>query len=107
MHSQGNMYLYFIHDEDNAPNWQAKLFEIYKLAQHKNIPFYFVSALPEETVKTLVGKPMQDVPLLKCDAVAVKTACRTSAVLYSINNGTIVNKYSYAKLKKAEDDMPK
>jgi uncharacterized membrane protein YphA (DoxX/SURF4 family) len=107
MHSQGNMYLYFIHDEDNASNWKAQLFEIYKLAQHKNIPFFFVSALQDDKIKALVGKPMQDVLLLKCDAVAVKTACRTNAVLYLINNGTIVNKYSYAKLKKAEDEMPK
>lgn len=106
LHTSGNMYLFFIRDIDDADKWKTDLFQIYKIAQQKNIPMFFVSALPETTIYQTVGAPLKNVPLLKSDAIAVKTACRANGELYLINNGNIISKYSYASLKEAFDRMP-
>ena len=39
---------------------------------------------------------MRGVTLLKCDVVPIKTAARANPAFYLLNDGTILNKWSYA-----------
>jgi hypothetical protein len=54
----------------------------------------------EKDALSLVNKDFGNRTLI-CDGVAIKTAARANPTLYLINNGTIVNKWSYADLDDA------
>ncbi len=106
LNNNGYVYLYFIREMDGVEKWKDGLQKIHTTALQKNIPLFFVSALTESVIYDPQIETLKNIPLLKCDAVAVKTACRTHAVLYLFENGTIINKYSYATLNKAIEQIP-
>jgi uncharacterized membrane protein YphA (DoxX/SURF4 family) len=80
--------------------WSADLKNIRDLAKSKQIPIIWVSADAENTAKGLIVLNMSDIPVMRGDLVAIKTAARVDPTIYILNNGTIEGKWSYARFAK-------
>lgn len=63
--------------------------------QQKNVPVYIVTSTPDKL------KDKTQLPVLKCDYVAIKTAARANPTLYLIKKGVILNKWAGADFEKA------
>ena len=48
-----------------------------------------------------------EVPILKCDFVAIKTAARANPTIYLIKQGTIMGKWSWADFNKSIQTLDK
>jgi len=80
--------------------WSADLKNIRDVAKSKQIPIIWVSADAENTAKGLIVLNMSDIPVMRGDLVAIKTAARVDPTIYVLNNGTIEGKWSYARFAK-------
>ncbi len=78
--------------------WEKDFEELYATAKSKNIPVYFVVTGMTEAAEKFKGTSFADVPLLKCDFTAIRTAARTSPCVYLLQEGKIVEKKSYKKI---------
>src|SRR6266498_2460360 len=87
--------------------WQKDFEELRKVASQKNIPVYIVTASASEASIAFRKTPFSDIPVFECDFTAIRTAARTNPCLYLLKQGTIVNKWSYKKMGKANKDLPK
>jgi hypothetical protein len=76
------------------------ILELREIASSKGMPLVIITPAAEE-VKTKLGDVIQQVPVLRSDVVAVKTAARYPVTLYFINKGTIVDKWSLPDMDKA------
>ncbi|MFI5185614.1 MAG: BT_3928 family protein [Chitinophagales bacterium] len=86
--------------------WQKDFESLTKTANQKNIPVYIVTASVHEAVMTLQKTPFSGIQVLECDFTAIRTAARTNPCLYLLKQGTVVNKWSYKRIKSAEKDLP-
>ena len=80
--------------------WSADLKNIRDVAKSKQIPIIWVSADAESTARGLIVLNMSDIPVMRGDMVAIKTAARVDPTIYILNNGTIEGKWSYARFAK-------
>lgn len=97
----GYTMLLFVKNDYKKGEWVDVLSAINSIASQKNIEQYIVTNLSLD--KMIAEAPQEfhaSIPLL-CDATAIKTAARATPTLYLLNNGTIVNKWSYADFDKA------
>ncbi len=100
----GYMYLLFVKDEWKEGDFMEQLSLIYIRAKEKNIPFYLITnnkKLAQDffiAYRNIKAKPDKS---LLCDGVAIKTAARANPTLYLLNQGTILDKWSYADFRKA------
>lgn len=60
-------------------------------AKEKNIPVFIVTANVSD-----MQEHYQSLPILTCDAVAIKTAARVNPTLFFMQGATVQNKFSYA-----------
>ena len=82
---------------DSSPAWNKEFSVIYSLAKSKNIPVYFITANAEQVAAYMDANKLTDeIPILKCDATAIKTAARVDPTLYLLKQGIILNKWGYA-----------
>lgn len=71
-------------------------------AKARHIPVYVITADYDNVVNKVRQTGMApDVTVLKCDAIAIKTAARANPTLYLLKNAVILGKWSYADLGKA------
>ena len=80
--------------------WSDDMKKIHAAAKENKIPLIWVSADAENTAKGLVVLNMSDIPVMRGDLVAIKTAARVDPTIYLIKDGTIEGKWSYASFKK-------
>lgn len=87
LQSTGTQYWLFVRsiDESSAP--------LVKKAIAQLKPLLIITPV-EEAVRQSLGETLNAVTLLKCDAVAVKTAARNPQTLYEINQGRIIQKWA-------------
>lgn len=102
MEQPGFTVLFFAKDVSTPVSaWANRFREIQTAAALRNIPVLLVTAdatgMQRELTKAGVNAPV----ILKCDAVAIKTAARTNPALYILNQGNIVGKWGKADLDKA------
>ena len=84
------------------PRWNKSFTLLYTLAKSKNIPVFLVTSNRTEANNYLNENALDNViPVLGCDATAVKTAARADPTLYLLKKGTILNKWSYASFELA------
>lgn len=86
--------------------WEDDFFKIYSEAKAKNIPSYLVTARIDQAAKALSGTPFADIPVLKCDYTAIRSAARTNPCLYVLKQGTILGKWSYHQFNRAIKKLP-
>lgn len=102
MEHLGFTVLFFAKDVSTPVSaWANRFKEIQTAAALRNIPVLLVTAdatgMQRELTKAGVNAPV----ILKCDAVAIKTAARTNPALYILNQGNIIGKWGKADLDKA------
>ncbi len=87
LETPGTQYWLFVRSIDEASASAVK-----KAIQQLK-PLLLVTPV-EEAVRRQLGEALAGVLVLKCDAVAVKTAARNPQTLYEINQGQIMNKWA-------------
>jgi uncharacterized membrane protein YphA (DoxX/SURF4 family) len=103
----GNQLFLFAKDEMPAQSGTKSsqwLAELTKQARQSSTPFYLVTN-SRDAGAGFVSATRDSIPVLMCDAVAIKTAARANPTLYWIKDGTIQGKWAYADLDKAKDAL--
>jgi uncharacterized membrane protein YphA (DoxX/SURF4 family) len=87
---------------DYHPSYNKDLSVVLTMAKAKQIPVFFITG-EYENMTSWVGQQglTGQVTVLKCDAIAIKTAARANPTLYLIKGGTILRKWSYADFRNA------
>ncbi|MFT4022568.1 MAG: DoxX family membrane protein [Flavihumibacter sp.] len=87
LNTPGNQYWLFVRsiDESSAPAVK-KAIETLK-------PLLIITPV-EEALRHQLADALQNSTVLKCDAVAVKTAARNPQTLYQVNQGRIIDKWA-------------
>ena len=89
---QKNRYiLLFAKDFENVNDWQKEFIETVNKAKQKNIPVFIVTADAEKAAFLF-----EKIIVLKCDATVIKTAARTIPTYFIMQEGNIIDKFSYA-----------
>jgi hypothetical protein len=86
-------------------DWQKDLEHLKEAANQKKIPIYVVTASLNEAAIALGKTPFADIQVLDCDFTAIRTAARTNPCLYLLKQGTVVNKWSYKRIKRAQESL--
>ena len=98
----GEYYLFFLqYKNDGVSGWSAAFSELSIKAKQQNRPIYIVTA-DKENVNTFfnVTNPY-NLPILTCDATAIKTAARANPTLFVMKGPVVTAKYSWADIGKA------
>lgn len=94
------VYLFFFEDFSTpVSKWKNDFEKIVQSAAQKNIPVYIVAASRTAAAKHLAQTSFATLPVFECDFTAIRTAARTNPCLYYIENGTVIDKWSYKKLQ--------
>jgi uncharacterized membrane protein YphA (DoxX/SURF4 family) len=87
----------------NVPvsKWQKDIIDLAATARQKNIPLYVVTSRRDEVMKYFANTPLASLQVFTSDNTAVRTAARTSPSIYLLQEGTILDKWSYKHTGKA------
>jgi uncharacterized membrane protein YphA (DoxX/SURF4 family) len=98
----GEMIWIFIIAVDNSDLAALKsaLPALQKISVSKKIPLLVITPVADE-LNIQLGNELEQVTVLRADAVAVKTAARYPVTIYQINNGSIAGKWALADIEKA------
>jgi len=88
---------------NNRNKWMAEFDEIQKIASGKNIPFFIITSSLDEYLKNNTAQ----VPVMKCDFTAIRSAARANPTLYLINAGKVEGKWSEVDFDKAKEMIGK
>lgn len=93
--------------EISDPSLLKPIGDIYKLAQEKGVPFYFVTASDLDAVRELLGEEGIDtqMPLASLDETALKTITRSNPALLLIKDQEIVNKWHHRELPSTWEEL--
>jgi uncharacterized membrane protein YphA (DoxX/SURF4 family) len=80
--------------------WKDDFAKLYAEAKTKNIPVFAITTQLTEAQKLFSTTPFNDIPVLKCDFTAMRTAARTNPCIFLLQQGTIVDKQSYKRMSK-------
>lgn len=86
---------------EEHPSWTENFKKLYRNIISKKIPFYFITNDFSNISGWMEKAAINNVTILKCDFVAIKTAARADPTLYLLHQGNIINKWSYADFDKA------
>jgi uncharacterized membrane protein YphA (DoxX/SURF4 family) len=81
--------------------WKDDFEKLYAEAIVKGMPVYAVTSRLADARKNFALTSFRDIPVFKCDYVAIRTAARTNPCLYLLKEGTVLNKWSYRNTGKA------
>jgi hypothetical protein len=91
----GNYYLFFLKDmEGSTVNWSTAFTNLWQKAKQQNQPLYIVTADKEKANTFFNIKNQYQVPVLTCDATAIKTAARANPTLFVMKGPVVQDKYS-------------
>ena len=80
--------------------WADEFKTLRDAALSKDIPIIWVSSDADNLAEGLATLGLQQMVVMKGDAVAIKTAARVDPSIYLLNKGTIEGKWSYADFSK-------
>ncbi len=93
------LFIKEVRPEDLA-ELKRSILELREIADSKHIPLIVITPAADD-VKASLANELKDVPVLRSDVVAVKTAARYPVTLYFINQGAIVDKWALPDFDKA------
>jgi uncharacterized membrane protein YphA (DoxX/SURF4 family) len=102
----GRMLIVFARTLPKDPSgweWAGTLKELRNAAMAKNIPVAWVTADADAVKAGLSAWQLQDMPVWKGDAVAIKTAARVDPTIYLLDRGTVLGKWAAADLGDIKD----
>jgi len=82
--------------------WWGPLKDIAALASERSVPLIWVSSDAERLTRDLQTLGWPDLPVMKGDGVAIKTAARADPTLYLLDGAKVLGKWSYADFADAE-----
>ena len=85
--------------------WKDDLVALQKTAVQKNLPVHIITSRLQAVQANFRNTPLAAIQLFTCDNTAVRTAARTSPCVYLIKEGTIIDKWSYKSIDKAENKV--
>ncbi|MEI9912448.1 MAG: BT_3928 family protein [Bacteroidota bacterium] len=85
--------------------WKNDFEKIYTAAKAKNIPVFAITTQLTEAQKNFASTPFKDIPVLKCDYTAIRTAARANPTVYLLNAGTVIDKQGYKRMDKIVKGM--
>ncbi|MEX1202120.1 MAG: BT_3928 family protein [Ferruginibacter sp.] len=97
---KGPYFLLFVKDVTTIPSDFRKDQEIINNAIVKNIPIYIVTGQRTMATKrygkiVIINGKSIAIPMLNCDATALKTAARADITLYKMNGPLVINKWGW------------
>jgi uncharacterized membrane protein YphA (DoxX/SURF4 family) len=92
-----SLVLFSRHLDRNPDDWGKEFAGIQAAASRSGTPLVWVSADAEQASGILKALALEQVPVLRGDLVAIKTAARVNPTLYLLQQGTIVQKWPYAR----------
>lgn len=100
LNQSGNYYLFFLKDmEGGTMRWSTAFTNLWQKAKEQKRPLYIVTA-DKEKATTFFNKTNQyEVPILTCDATAIKTAARATPTLFLMKGPVVQGKWSWADIK--------
>ena len=75
-------------------DWQGSFEKVYAAATVKSIPVYLVTAEPGLSAAQISKTKFAGIPVFKCDYKVIETAARAPAVVYILQKGTVLGKWS-------------
>lgn len=106
--AEGRVAIFFSRTvEGRAEDWAWKddLTAFLSKARAAGVPVMWVTSDADRVGEALDSGGWNDIPVLKGDAVAIKTAARTDPTLYILRKGVIEGKWSYAALDEASEAL--
>lgn len=98
----GEYYLFFVQNLNGGANrWSAAFSELYQKAKGQKRAIYIVTSEKQKVNHFFNMLNSYDLPVLSCDATAIKTAARANPSLFIMNGAVVVQKYSWADIDKA------
>ena len=99
---KGNYYLFFIKQmENNTERWSAAFDVLLQKAKAQHKPVYIVTAERAPANKFFNQDKKYNLPILTCDATAIKTAARANPTIFLMQGAVVKGKWSWADLKGA------
>lgn len=83
-------------------NWQGDFEKIYAVAAQRSIPVFLVTAEPGLSAAQIAQTRFAGIPVFKSDYKVIETAARAPAVVYVLQKGTILGKWSRPCFSAAE-----
>ncbi len=101
----GTYYLFFLKDiESNFANWQAAFAVVHQKALQQARPLYIVTADVSKATEFFNSQNHYGLPILSCDATAIKTAARANPTLFLLKGPVVQGKWSWADMDKATNN---
>ncbi len=98
----GNYYLFFLKNmEGSTVKWSTAFINLWQKAKEQKWPLYVVTADKEKTGMFFNKINNYQVPILTCDATAIKTAARANPTLFLMKGSVVQGKWSWTDIKKA------
>ncbi|MEP6617643.1 MAG: BT_3928 family protein [Ginsengibacter sp.] len=94
-------YIFFIKDLQGTGRWLTNFTSLYTFAKQKNRPIVVVASQAGDADQYFNHTNNFSLPVLSCDATALKTAARTNPTLYLMKGPVIEKKWGWADLQKA------
>ena len=102
LNNPGEYYLFMIRDlAKHDYKWVDNFKKFYSDAKQKNRPVIVIASQATAAQQFFNVKNNFNVPVLSCDAVALKTAARTDPALYLMKGPIIQKKWGSAEIERA------
>ena len=94
------LFLFMKEVTDEHPTYNKDLSVILTMAKAKQIPVCCITADYDNMINWVVQQGLKDqVTVLKCDGIAIKTAARANPTLYLLKGGNILRKWAAADFR--------
>ncbi len=102
LNTPGEYYLYFIKNvaKDTA-RWFDDFKKVYEVARQNNRPIFIIASQATIAQQFFNEKNNFNLPVLSCDATALKTAARTDPELYLMKGPIVQKKWGAAAIERA------
>ena len=98
----GSYYLFFLKDmEGGTMRWSTAFTNLWQKAKEQKIPLYIVTADKENSTIFFNKTNQYAMPVLTCDATAIKTAARATPTIFLMKGPVVQGKWSWADIKEA------
>lgn len=102
LNNPGEYYLYFMRDiTKDTTKWLDNFRKLYNFSKEKNRPLIVIASQASASQQFFNEKNNFNVPVLSCDATAVKTAARANPTLYLMKGPVVQKKWGSAEIDRA------
>ena len=102
LNNPGEYYFFFIKDvSKDTTHWLENFRNLYNFAKEKNRAIIIIASQASEAQQFFNEKNNFNVPVVSCDATALKTAARTDPALYMMKGPVVQHKWGWADFERA------